>query len=384
MYIAKVQFLPRVRFTGVIMGFKCGLVGLPNAGKSTVFNALTSQSVEASAYPFCTIDPHVGIVPLSDDRLELIQKACHSRKATPAALEFVDIAGLVRGASRGEGLGNQFLSHIQRTDLIAHIIRFFEDKNVSHPYGGIDPVRDLEIVTRELILKDLETVQSALEKARKASRAGISETRQEAEVLESLEANLKENIELRKLDPAEARQEIYRRLNLITCKPVLIIANIQEPAQASDPRLIRFRDVLKADPLISICGKIQSEISELPESDRFEFLRAMGLESAGINKLVRAGYAALNLITFFTANENEARAWTIPAGTAVQEAAGKVHSDFSHFFIKAEVIKIRELQEYGSIKTLHDLGAVRFHGKQYLVEDGDLILFRTHKHSRKE
>ncbi|HHS13797.1 MAG TPA: redox-regulated ATPase YchF [bacterium] len=366
------------------MGFKCGLVGLPNAGKSTVFNALTYQRVEASAYPFCTIDPHIGIVPLKDDRLSLIQELYHSRQSTPATLEFVDIAGLVRGASQGEGLGNQFLSHIQGMDLIAYIIRFFEDKNVSHPYGNIDPVRDNEIVTHELILKDLETVQSALEKARKSSRAGIAELRQEAEELESIETKLKEKIEVRKLDLTETGQEICRRLNLITFKPVLIIANIQEPGQESDSRFTGFHDTLKADPIITICGKIQSEISELPESERMDFVNAMGLESAGINKLVVAGYKALNLITFFTANENEARAWTVRSGTTVREAAGKVHSDFEDFFVKAEVIKIDELKEHGSIKALHDSGLVRIHGKQYLVEDGDLILFRTHRHTRKE
>jgi hypothetical protein len=363
------------------MGFKCGLIGLPNVGKSTIFNALTRLSVPAENYPFCTVDPNVGIVPLQDERLEKIARIIGSKKLTPTVLEFVDIAGLVQGASKGEGLGNQFLSYIQRVDAIAHIVRCFEDENVAHVTGGLDPVRDARIVTDELILKDLEWLENRLHKTQAAARAGLGEAKKELPALEVLHQHLLSGNEIRTLSLDDVQQELVREMNLLTAKPVVFIANVDEEHLRDNPRTAALyayasRNGAKA---IQLAGKILAEIVQLDDTSQQEFMQALDLEQTGLHELVRAGYEVLNLVTFFTANENEAHAWTIRRGTPVVEAAAVVHSDFKEKFIKAEVIKLQDLFKYGSEHALREHGLVHAHGRDYVVEDGDLIYYRIGK-----
>lgn len=360
------------------MGFKCGLVGLPNAGKSTIFNAMTNLNVEASAYPFCTIEPHVGIVPLDDDRLDLVQKIIGSPKKTPTILEFIDIAGLVKGSSQGEGLGNQFLSHIGSVDAVAHVVRCFEEQNVSHPYETLDPERDANIVADELIFKDIEILERRLSKLKTAAKSGDPQSRKTVASLEPLLEYLLSGKEIRHFNLNEDQKTLIHEINLLTAKPVLFIANVDENHLKESSLVGALTNHAKQlqSQCISFCGQVQAEIAELDQTDQLEFLKAMDLDETGLQKIVKAGYSALNLITFFTANENEAHAWTVPAGTSVQKAAGKVHTDFEKGFIKAEVIKYNDLENHGSTKALHDLGLVAVHGRDYIVEDGDLILFR--------
>ena len=360
------------------MGFKCGLVGLPNAGKSTIFNAITNLHVDVASYPFCTIDPHFGMGPLDDPRLDFIQKTVESAKKTPNILEFIDIAGLVKGANQGEGLGNQFLSHIGQADAICHVIRCFEDENVSHPYGDLNPVRDAEDITLELILKDTEWVEKRIAKNRVAAKSGNTEPKKMVAALEPILDHLNGEKEVRTLKLNEFQQQCVREMNLLTAKPVLFIANVDENHVSSSP-LVKSLEQYSADrraPCVSFCGKVQAEIAELSEEDQLEFLQAMGLDETGLQKIVNAGFQALDLITYFTANENEARGWTLQAGTPVVKAAGQIHTDFEAKFIKAEVVKFSDLQSRGSMKNLHDHGLIAVHGKEYLVEDGDLLLFK--------
>ncbi len=361
------------------MGFKCGFVGLPNVGKSTLFNALTRLHVEASAYPFCTIHPHFGIVPVEDRRLDMIYRVIGSAKKTPTFLEFVDIAGLVEGASRGEGLGNQFLSHIAMTDAIAQIVRCFEDTQVAHAYSSLDPVRDVQVVTLELILKDMEAVEKALSKAKSASKSGDSLHRLEVEALESMLSHLSAEKEIRTLALSEQQEHLVHTMNLLTAKPQMLIANIDEAQIKGSPLVGRVEAYAgeKGIPCIVICGKIQAEISELDPKDQSAFLQAMGFEETGLEKLIRTGYGLLNLISFFTANQNEAHAWTVPQNTSIRKAAGCVHSDFEEGFIKADVIRCRDLETHGSVHALHELGLVSVHGKEYCIQDGDLVFFHV-------
>ena len=360
------------------MGFKCGLVGLPNAGKSTVFNAMTNLGVEASAYPFCTINPHYGIVPLDDYRLDFIQKVAGSAKKTPTVLEFVDIAGLVKGASKGEGLGNQFLSHISLVDAIVQVVRCFNDPNVSHPYETLDPVRDARIVTLELILRDMEIVLRALSRLKTGAKSGDPQMKKQVEALEPVFQHLSQENEIRTLNLNEWQIALIREMSLLTVKPVIFVANVDESHLVNSPLAQTLTDYAETINVtcLPFCGKVQAEIAELDQADQLEFLRAMGLQETGLQKIVNAGYRVLDLITFFTANENEAHAWTVPRGTLVQTAAGRVHTDFEKNFIKAEVIHFPDLEKLGSLKTLHDQGLAAVHGKDYAVEDGDLILFK--------
>ncbi len=362
------------------MGFKCGLVGLPNAGKSTVFNALTHLGVEASAYPFCTIDPHVGIVPLEDQRLHGISKSAGSARETPTVLEFVDIAGLVRGASRGEGLGNQFLSHIQGVDAIAHVVRCFEDPNVSHPYGTLDPGRDAEIVETELMLKDIETLDRNAAKIRTAAKSGNADLAKKLECYDSVCQMLNGRLP-RSATLHEDQRQAARELNLLSFKPVIFVANLGENAKPGGETFGKLKAIAadRGALCVPFYGKVQAEIAELAPDEQREFLGAMGVAENGVQTLIQAGYAVLHLVTFFTANENEARAWTVAAGTPVAHAAGRVHSDFEEHFIRAEVVPWRDLEKHGSLKMLHEQGLVEVHGRDYPVKDGDLIYFRVRK-----
>lgn len=360
------------------MGFKCGLVGLPNVGKSTIFNALTSLQVPASNYPFCTIDPNVGIVPLKDERLDTIGRIVGSAKITPTTLEFIDIAGLVKGASKGEGLGNQFLNHIQGVDAIAHVVRCFEDENVAHTSSQLDPVSDVDVVITELILKDLEIVERRLAKLNVAVKSGDPKLKEQQKAFSEIQQGLSQGISIKKLELNPNAKELIAELNLLTIKPAIFIANVDEKNYENNPFAAQLQAFAEQqnEPCVMICGKVQEEISQLDAESQREFLEEWGLDELSLNKIVRAGYQVLNLITFFTANKNESHAWTIPRGTHVQNAAGKIHSDFEKGFIKAEVIKINDLIISGSETKLKDQGLIAIHGKEYIVEDGDLILFR--------
>ncbi|HEX9974144.1 MAG TPA: redox-regulated ATPase YchF [bacterium] len=360
------------------MGFKCGLVGLPNVGKSTIFNALTSQQVPASNYPFCTIDPNVGIVPLKDERLENIGKIIGSAKITPTTLEFIDIAGLVKGASKGEGLGNQFLNHIQGVDAIAHVVRCFEDENVANTSDTLAPVDDIEVVMMELILNDLEIVERRLAKLNVAVKSGDPKLKEQQKILSEIQQELSEGIPLKQIDLSALAVDLVNEMNLLTIKPAIYIANTDE----KDPADNRFAHQLENyaaqqnEPCLVICGKVQEEISQLDAESQQDFLNEWGLDELSLDKIVRAGYEVLKLITFFTANKNEAHAWTISHGTFIQKAAGKIHTDFEKGFIKAEVIKYEDLMKFGSEAKLREHGIAAIHGKGYVVEDGDLVLFR--------
>lgn len=362
------------------MGFKCGLVGLPNVGKSTIFNALTALQVPASNYPFCTIDPNIGIVPLKDERLETIARIIGSAKSTPTTLEFVDIAGLVKGASKGEGLGNQFLSHIQSVDAIAHVVRCFEDENVAHVSPQLDPISDVEVVMTELILKDLEIVERKLARLSTAMKSGDPKIKEQWEIFSEIQRQLSQGIPIKRMGLSYEAREALAELNLLTMKPAIFIANVGEE-NFKDDRYARQLQAYAAqynEPCVVLYGKIQEEIVQLDPESQPEFLREWGLDELSLHQVVRAGYQVLNLITFFTANKNEAHAWTVPKGTSVHKAAGKIHSDFERGFIKAEVIKYQDLVQYGSEAKLKELGLVAIHGKDYVVEDGDLIFYRFH------
>ncbi len=362
------------------MGFKCGLVGLPNVGKSTIFNALTSQQVAASNYPFCTIDPNIGIVPLKDERLEIIGEIVGSAKVTLTTLEFIDIAGLVKGSSQGEGLGNQFLNHIQGVDAIAHVVRCFEDENVAHSSAQLDPVSDVEVVVTELILKDLEIVERRLAKLSSAVKSGDQKLKEQHRIFLEIQQGLSKGIPLKKMDLTLPAKELIAELNLLTIKPAIFIANVDENTLQNNPYAEKLEDYTEQqnELCVVICGKVQEEISQLDPESQKEFLDEWSLDELSLDKIVRAGYKVLNLITFFTANRNEAHAWTIPRGTHVQKAAGQIHSDFEKGFIKAEVIKYEDLIKQGSEAKVKEQGLIAIHGKNYIVEDGDLILFRFH------
>ncbi|NOZ61514.1 MAG: redox-regulated ATPase YchF [Calditrichaeota bacterium] len=363
------------------MGFKCGLVGLPNVGKSTIFNALTAQQVASSNYPFCTIDPNIGVVPLHDERLEKIAEIIGSEKSVPTTLEFIDIAGLVKGASQGEGLGNQFLNHIQAVDAVAHVVRCFEDKNVAHTSENLDPILDLEVVITELILKDLEIVERRVSRLQHAVKSGDAKLKEELAILTKIQDHLSRGIPLKKMELNEKERDLIREMNLLTLKPAIYIANVDEShLQNNDyaQQLKSFAETQR-EPFVAICGKIQEEISQLDTESQAIFLKEWGIDELSLNAVVRAGYEVLHLNTFFTANENEAHAWTVPQATPVHRAAGKVHTDFEKGFIKAEVIKYADLARLDSEREVRQRGLMGVHGKDYLVQDGDLIFFHAHR-----
>ncbi|OQX88251.1 redox-regulated ATPase YchF, partial [candidate division KSB1 bacterium 4484_87] len=339
-----------------------------------------AQQITASNYPFCTIDPNVGVVPLHDERLEKIREIIGSEKAVPTTLEFIDIAGLVKGASQGEGLGNQFLNHIQAVDAIAHVVRCFEDENVAHTSETLNPVRDLEVVITELILKDLEIVERSVGKLQQAVKSGDAKTKEKLQILTKINDQLSRGVPLKKMALNDKELDFIREFNLLTLKPAIYIANVDEGNMKNNDHAQQLKSFAEKEnePFVAICGKIQEEISQLDAESQEIFLQEWGIDELSLNAVVRAGYEVLQLNTFFTANENEAHAWTVPRSTPVHVAAGKVHTDFEKGFIKAEVIKYDDLVRMGSEKEVRNHGLMEVHGKDYLVQDGDIIFFHAH------
>ncbi len=367
------------------MSSKFGIVGLPNVGKSTLFNAIT-QSAKASAenYPFCTIEPNVGVVEVPDRRLYKIAEIEGSEKITPTFVEFVDIAGLVRGASKGEGLGNQFLAHIREVDAIVHVLRCFEKEDIVHVEGNVDPVRDAQIIDLELIAKDLETVENRLEKTEKAGKGGDKKAKKEAEFLRKIKEIL-ENMEPLRKRKEEFDEEMLEYINktlfLLTIKPVIYVANISEedlPEGENNPHVKSVKEMAgkEGSPVIVLCAELEAQLVELPPEERKEMLQAYGLEEPGLHKLIRVAYKTLDLITFFTAGPKETRAWTIKRGTKAPQAAGKIHSDMERGFIAVEVINWEDLIKAGSWSKAREKGLIRLEGKEYEIKDGDVVYFR--------
>ena len=361
---------------------KLGIVGLPNVGKSTLFNSLTRAGAEAANYPFCTIDPNVGVVAVPDERLKLLADLYHSEKITPAVIEFVDIAGLVKGASKGEGLGNQFLSNIREVDAILHVVRCFEDPNVIHVDGSVDPIRDIETINFELIFADLEVIEKRIQKTGKAALSGNA-NRKEYDTLVKLRDLLESGKPAISYVPENAEDEAFvTSLNLLTGKPVIFAANVSEDDLADDgasnPHVEAVRAYAKetGSAVFAVSAKLEEEISELEDGEKQLFLDELGISSSGLDKLIQASYDLLGLLSFLTAGEKETRAWTIKKGTKAPGAAGKIHSDFERGFIKAEVVNYKDLLDLGSYAAAKEKGLVRMEGKEYVMQDGDVVLFR--------
>jgi len=360
---------------------KLGIVGLPNVGKSTLFNAITCAGAQSENYPFCTIEPNVGMVPVPDDRLDFLAALYSPKKYTPAVIEFVDIAGLVKGAYKGEGLGNQFLGNIRGTDAIVHVVRCFDDPNIVHVEGQCDPVRDIEIVNLELIMSDLELVQRRIEKAKKNAK-GDKKYLREAEVFEALLAHLNDGKPARSFSRTQEEAEILRATDLLSMKPVIYAANLDEAAMADgadkNEYYARVRSLAEAEAagVLPVCARVEQELTELEEDERALFLAELGLAHSGLERLIQASYSLLGLISFLTAGPDEVRAWTIRAGTKAPAAAGKIHSDFERGFIRAEIVAFDDLKAAGSMAEAKNRGQVRSEGKEYVMADGDVVLFR--------
>ena len=360
------------------MGFKCGIVGLPNVGKSTLFNSLTSAEIAAENYPFCTIDPNVGVVEVPDPRLAELAAIVKPQKIVPTTMEFVDIAGLVAGASKGEGLGNQFLAHIRETDAIAHVVRCFEDDDVVHVAGRLDPLSDIEIINTELALADLESVERAIERNEKRLKANEKEARARMVVLEKLRACLNEGHRARRVELGADERRLVSDLHLITTKPVMYVANVSESGFEDNPLLdtVRQKAADEGAQAVVVCAGIEAEIAQLDKADREDFLRELGLTESGLDRVIHAGYALLDLLTFFTVGKKEVRAWTVWAGATAPQAAGRIHTDFERGFIRAEVTSYADFVALGGEQGARDAGKLRLEGKSYVVREGDIMHFR--------
>ena len=360
---------------------KLGIVGLPNVGKSTLFNAITEAGAEAANYPFCTIDPNVGVVEVPDSRLKVLSDISGSKRIIPAVIEFFDIAGLVRGASKGEGLGNKFLSHIREVDAIVEVIRCFDSDDIVHVDGSIDSMRDIETINLELIFSDLEMIERRLERTSKAAKAD-KKLRPEVELLEKIQAVLEQGQSARVLDLNDDEKKLLKDFNLLSLKPIIYVANVSEDDVADDgasnPHVSEIKKFAKEEgsEVVVISADIEQQLTGLSDEDRQEFLEEMGLKESGLNTLIRSGYSLLGLISFLTTGEQETRAWTIKKGTKAVDAAGKIHTDISRGFIRAETISFDELVKHGSMLHAKEKGAVRLEGKEYIVQDGDVMLFR--------
>lgn len=359
---------------------KLGIVGLPNVGKSTLFNSLTKAGAESANYPFCTIDPNVGVVAVPDKRLDVLGKMYNSQKVVPAMIEFVDIAGLVRGASKGEGLGNQFLSHIREVDAIVHVVRCFEDENVVHVEGSVDPLRDIETINLELILADMDVLDRRLQKTKKSGKSGDKALIAEAAFLERLMEHLESGECARSFEiEREDEKEIFDSINLLTAKPVLYAANVSEDDAATGNAFVEQVKEFAAkegSEVFTVCAQIEQEIAELDDDEKQMFLEELGIGESGLDKLIAASYKLLGLISYLTAGEKETKAWTITKGTKAPQAAGKIHSDFERGFIRAEIVSYDDLMACGTYTAAKEKGLVRLEGKDYVMQDGDIVVFR--------
>ncbi len=363
------------------MSLQAGIVGLPNVGKSTLFNAITKKNILAANYPFATIDPNVGVVTVPDKRLEFLENLYLPKSLVPTTYEFTDIAGLVKGASSGEGLGNKFLSHIREVDAIVEVVRCFEDNNIIHVEGGVDPIRDIEIINVELMLADLEIVENRINKiGKKAMMTKDKETKIEVELLEKIKDSLEKNIPLRRLEYTEEELKLIKNFHFLTIKPIIYMANIAEEDLINDGNIYvdKVREYAKNEnaEVITVSAKIESELSELSDEDKVEFLHDLGIKESGLDKLIKATYDLLGLATYFTAGEDECRAWTFKKGMKAPECAGIIHSDFERGFIKAEIMSYEDLEKYGTELKVKEAGRLRLEGKEYVMQDGDICHFR--------